>query len=702
MSIKRKLQYKILWGALFLVFAVGVAITVVVSVIINKQNRKLVHDSMTTSLTVIKDSVMEKKIALAGMISQMATVTKMGDDVKFLKGFQDSGLDMTRQSYEKIGNSITNALLREDLWTIRVYSGDGSLISFAHRETTGEVIMGFQHASQFYFRKFQKGESYDRNQLFQSDQSPYDTLLPVYGTGLPQTLSTAFGTSGGFISLEASAPVTAYIWNKKTEKTEPAQVGVVFAQKRLSGSFVNRMSKITGKKINLFAGQNFSVGDVEQYQTIELSGIPKSMDQSQETRKYPFFYQDIAVAGVNYFQALLPVYSNAELIGSVVLLESDSVVKANTRQMIFMIGVVALVCMVFAATLAYVASGTIVKPLVIIVEKLKDIAQGEGDLTSRLNVSSEDEIGQVAFWFNAFIDKIHALVSDLSTNAGQLNQSAADLAQISKVMDTDACQTSQRARSVETSGEKMSDSMSSVAVSMDQASSNMGMVASATEQMSSTINEISKNTVSAKQITDDVVLKTTDASGQIEDLGRAADAIDEVIETIADISDQVNLLALNATIEAARAGEAGKGFAVVANEIKELANQTADATKEISEKVDKIRSSTSGTIDQVNTISRVVNEINDIVVMISSAVEEQTVTTQGISRNIVQVTQGVDEINSNISQSADAVGQIADEMRSVTVTAEQMTQNSAQVENRSKNLASLSGQLMNLVNKFKI
>ncbi|MCG8618670.1 MAG: methyl-accepting chemotaxis protein, partial [Desulfobacterales bacterium] len=383
-------------------------------------------------------------------------------------------------------------------------------------------------------------------------------------------------------------------------------------------------------------------------------------------------------------------------------LQSDALVRENTRQMIVMISLVALVCVALVIPIAWLAAGQVVNPLIRIVDKLKDIAEGEGDLTTRLEVTAKDEIGQVAQWFNTFIDKIHILIQDVDRNADQLNNSSTTLADISRTMAGGAGQTSERSASVSAASEEMNASMTSVAAAMEQAVGNMGTVAAATEEMTSTIGEISKNTVTAREITASVVEKTGMASEQVGELGTSANEIGQVVETISDISSQVNLLALNATIEAARAGEAGKGFAVVANEIKELAAQTADASQEISEKVKNIRNSTDLTVAQINEVAEVVKQVSEIVVMIASAIEEQAATTRNISENIAQVTEGVDQVGVNITQSTAVSAEIAGDIAQVAKTADEMTQSSGTVDIRSKELSELSEKLTAIVKKFKI
>ncbi len=333
---------------------------------------------------------------------------------------------------------------------------------------------------------------------------------------------------------------------------------------------------------------------------------------------------------------------------------------------------------------------------------VKDIAQGEGDLTRRLEIQSKDEIGELGQWFNAFIDNIQTIVHDVVGNAKKLNASSSGLAGISDQMSRNAAQTSDKCGAVALSTEEMDTSTNTVAAAMEAASSNMNMVASAAEEMTATINEIAGNTEKARSITVNAVSQTDKASKQVGQLGQAAQEIGKVIETITEISEQVNLLALNATIEAARAGDAGKGFAVVANEIKELAKQTADATQEIKSRVDGIQSSTTGTVTEIENITQVVNNVNEIVATIATAIEEQSATTREISSNVAQASQGVGDVSNNVIQNSAAVSKIAADIEEVTQATSEMSNSSVQLNNSSQELSSLAEELEGMMGRFKI
>jgi methyl-accepting chemotaxis protein len=363
---------------------------------------------------------------------------------------------------------------------------------------------------------------------------------------------------------------------------------------------------------------------------------------------------------------------------------------------------VTVVMVVVAAISIFMLASILVKPIGLVVAGLSDAAEGEGDLTKRLPVASKDEVGELSNWFNVFIEKVQAIIKDVSENANRLNQSSGNLSSISDLLSEGADQTSSRVQTVMSSSERMSDNLNSVASSMEEAATNINMVASAADEMTATIQEIAQNTENARNITLEAVSQTHTASDQVGKLGMAAQDIGKVVETITEISEQVNLLALNATIEAARAGGAGKGFAVVANEIKELAKQTATATGEIKTRVESTQMSASETVNQISTIAGVVNQVNEIVATIASAVEEQFVNTKEIASNIVNASIGIDEVNKNVSGSNMSAADITAEIAKVTQQASEISSSSSQVSLSANDLSQLAGELNALVEKFKI
>ena len=349
----------------------------------------------------------------------------------------------------------------------------------------------------------------------------------------------------------------------------------------------------------------------------------------------------------------------------------------------------------------FFAARSIVRPINAAVAGLKDIAQGEGDLTMRLAVNSRDEVGELARWFNTFIEKLQGIIKDIAGGVETLSASSTELSTVSEEMTQGIQNVTDKSNTVSAAAEEMTVNMNNVAAAMEQSATNTNMVATAAEEMSATIGEIAQNSEKARAISDEAAHKAASASTNMDQLGEAANAIGKVVETITEISEQVNLLALNATIEAARAGEAGKGFAVVANEIKELAKQTAAASGDIKTKIEGIQGTTTITVDQIAEIATVITDVNDVVATIATAVEEQSAATKDIATNVAQASQGIQEVNENVNQSSSVSSEISQDIAGVSVSMNEMSNSSSQVNLSAQELSQLSESLKTLVDQFK-
>ncbi len=380
---------------------------------------------------------------------------------------------------------------------------------------------------------------------------------------------------------------------------------------------------------------------------------------------------------------------------------SDEITGQVKKNIVFMLTTAGLI---FAGiiTLCLVIVIGIVRALKYMIESFKDIAEGEGDLTKRIDITSKDEIAELAGWFNIFLEKLQKIIGTIALNTSAVDSESNNLSTIAENLENNASQTSNLSHNVSSSAEEMSVNMNNVAAAMEESTTNTSMVASAAEEMTATINEIAQNAGKAHSISETAVSQAEKTSIRMAELGASADAISKVTETITEISEQTNLLALNATIEAARAGEAGKGFAVVANEIKELAKQTATATLDIKRQIDDVQSTTTTTVGEIQEISSVINSVNEIVANISNAVAEQSAATAEIASNINQAALGLSEVNENVSQVTVVAGSITKDITMVNTAAEDITRSSAQVNTSSTDLLRMAEELKKVVETFKI
>ncbi len=441
------------------------------------------------------------------------------------------------------------------------------------------------------------------------------TVIPV-----PGKAGRRLGVAGIDVSLEGLASV---IRNMKIGKTG----SVILAEKDGTILAAPQMEEVNFKKMDALGIPAFTT----------LAGMH---DGSTE----------VELDGKKY---LATVYTSPELgyrfIG---MITNTEVMKKASKLMKTVLIISSLMAIAFVFLGLWLAN-TIVRPINNTSAVLKDIAQGEGDLTKRLAIEKEDELGRLAHWFNVFIEKLQGIIKNLETTSSGVTTSSSSLGKVSKDLQQASTMAVHRSTNITAAAEEMNANLSGVAAAMEESATNTNAIASAAEEMNATIGEIAANSEQAKKISASAVTETKEASSYMEELGSAADQIGKVTETITEISEQTNLLALNATIEAARAGEAGKGFAVVANEIKELATQTADATLEIKHLVEAVQDNTGKTGKGIENIARVISDVNEIVASIAVAVGEQTNATNEIAGNISQVSHGIQDVNENITHSSE-------------------------------------------------
>ncbi|MCA9409432.1 MAG: methyl-accepting chemotaxis protein, partial [Candidatus Omnitrophica bacterium] len=342
-------------------------------------------------------------------------------------------------------------------------------------------------------------------------------------------------------------------------------------------------------------------------------------------------YAPIKVEGFNW--AMLTEIDEKEILSAV-------------QHLKYIIGLLTLVVAGIVIFVGFLISKMLVNPINSLVNSIRDISEGEGDLTKRIQITSQDELGQLAKWFNVFVGKIEDIIIQVKSSATQLNTAN---------------------QGVTSSSRSISDGAQQQAASFEELSSSVQANASSASQANDLAQSVSKNA----ENTGSKMTETIDAMNNIE---KSSKQITDAVAIITDIADQTNLLALNAAIEAARAGEHGKGFAVVADEVRKLAERSADSA---------------------NDIVSLMTESNKQVSQGSSLSQEAGDSLKQIVENISKVAKQLESISTATQEQAATMEENTSITESNASAAEELASTSEVMQSQANNL-------LDLVNRFKV
>jgi methyl-accepting chemotaxis protein len=439
-------------------------------------------------------------------------------------------------------------------------------------------------------------------------------------------------------------------------------VGCIVAGVELGAKSAETLKGMLDREVVVVRGEHLVTSTFEGPDAAALAGLAKDPALHDEKAK-ELVTQDLGLTQVleDDYQVLgvqlAPGDSGLDPIGLFLLAPEERILGFyhRTQRMLIILG---LTAQVLGYALAHVlATVVVVRPIRATVARLKDVAQGDGDLTRRLEVKGTDEIGELGKWFNLFVKKMEGVIAEVKVGAGNIDAGVSQIAGASKSLAEGASEQAGNLQQISGSLEKMSEQISQSAqrareacklaeeskVSADQGQSEMA-------QMNKAVNEIKQSS---------------------SEIGKIIHAIDE-------IAFQTNLLALNAAVEAARAGEAGKGFAVVAEEVRNLAKRSAEAARNTATMIEA-------------SVTRSNNGVQ-IAQRVESALKEITTRTTQVSKLLAQSATASAEQATGIGQVSEGVGQLDGVTQQTAGNSEELASSASQMSSQVAALNALVGQ----------
>ncbi len=383
-----------------------------------------------------------------------------------------------------------------------------------------------------------------------------------------------------------------------------------------------------------------------------------------------------------------PINADGSKVGTIYIKVELDELRDTVNSFIWSTVGIVIVVSALAAGISFVIQAGIVKPINAVVDALRDIAEGEGDLTQRLKVSTNDEVGQLARWFNTFIERVHKIIGDFSHTATELNASADKLSHTAKETEQGVVSQQSEIQQVVSAVREMATVVENVAQNVTKTADNAehadgeakngkGVVTGTMAQIESLANDINA------------------AADVIDKLRQETDNIGSVLDVIRGIAEQTNLLALNAAIEAARAGEQGRGFAVVADEVRTLASRTQTSTQEIQEMIERLQ---AGAREAVQMMEKGTTQASESV----KQAEEASHSLEAITEGVSSIKDKTNQIASASEEQSAATREMERNMDNIATVARQTAEGSVEIAASTAELANMAADMASIVKQFKL
>jgi methyl-accepting chemotaxis protein len=606
------LKNKLVTGSLAMVIPVMVASAIVVGIVINKQSRAASYGNLEKSLNIVRKELLVMQMNLLSDTRQMAAANDMGGRVIMTMEMKNN-ISMLTTYMRDMANDIGQIGMTGKIWKVAIYNLDRELCAFGVQQNDEKFLLGFVSDPS---KGSLKGVIADRNkQTENADWKDLDKFQDAniklkFKEAIPQKENVHIGVVENSLGLISTVPIFAHTFNTKTNKYENKLTGFAMAIKKLDNKFAARMSDLTAVKLNFFTKAGFSLGDLKDYGVLSIEKI-KDTVKGWNLKNAKTLLNDIDLKEGGYFQGVLCLYDKSRYIGAIAALQSTDIARANTLQMVRILGPVYLIFILMITFCAIIFAKSLTRPIYKIITTLNDGSQRVSSASNRVSVSSH----------------------------------------------------------------QLAEGSSEQAASLEETSSSLEEMASMTQSNADSAIQVEDLTGEANRIVAKADASMTLLTSSMDGISNASEETSKIVKSIDEIAFQTNLLALNAAVEAARAGEAGAGFAVVADEVRNLAKRAADAARNSAEMIEgTVKKVTEGsglvkeTAKAFKEVSESTQKIGELVGEIATASKEQAQGIEQINKAVAETDQVVQRNAASAEESASASSELdveAAEMKKV-------------------------------------
>jgi methyl-accepting chemotaxis protein len=721
-----KLKHKLFFGGLGIVFFVMTISTWVVAYFLQAHNKTETDEKLSRAMNIIRYefSLISEKLLTDSR--QIASANNMGSKLKFLLE-EKSRPFMTKDTYREAAEGVFSIAMIGNIRKTWVYDIEGDIVALTAVSSEESVLAYLQREpkSGFAAIRMKSGEK-PEGRTWQFDDKLESMALKFQGV-IPAQEEIRFEEIDNHLYIVGYVPITAQVFNAKSDKLEQKQVGFVRTIRLPDTEFINRVSDLTGMKVNLFNRRGLAFGNLSEYSAYNLQNYPKT--EGWRLDKQENIFGEIAVGKAAYYQGLIPLYGGSECIGAVAALYSKETAHASARQTIRTLILITFLCIALVIPIAGVMAKNFTGPIVRSIDFAISVAKGElissagiksrkdeiGDLmnalknmTARISeaLKETDELiravreGRLSARANtknfsgswkelvvgvnniteAFLSPFHVTSAHIARISqgdipekiseeynGDFNAIRNSLNTMIENLSRFAIHVRKAAESVTTGSRQLSSAAEQVSRGTSHQAASIEEISASMEEMEGMVNQNADIATQTALIASKAAKDALEGKQAVSETVHAMKSISDKIRIIEEIARQTNMLALNAAIEAARASEHGKGFAVVAAEVRKLAERSQHAAKEIN-------SLSASNIDIAGKAGHLLEEMVAGIQKTSELVQEIKASSSEQADGITQVNKAIQQLDHVIQENASSSEEMAAASRDFSSQAEQLLQ----------------------------